>query len=355
MVYECVPLTESASAALSENISTYQLLIDTGAASGECAGILDVGYLRSAHQRRQRIIEAAGSASLDGRPTTPERLYSWLGDVPLQAQPNLGAEAYAAEMFAALNDVGATAFRDEAVELAERARVKVGRDVLGGAGILFGGRDSITSESRAAYAIFLRGILGPAEPALSPFLGGAEAAARRSAGAFDRYMAERLAKAARRSLVAARTLRSGLAAANLMLARDRSSSHIRSITELLFAGHPLSVSSAAKIFDISRLAARKHLLRLERDGLVEAASRGKTGVVYVARDGLMTFQAPAPSPRLPPKPTSRLAVSTGTPLTVEERARLDAVADDVAERVRDLDRLLLRLSLPAGKDPVSRG
>ena len=340
---------------MSDNISMYQLLIDAGAASGECAGILDIAYLRSAHQRRQRIAEAAGSASLDGRPTTPERLYSWLGDVPLQAQANLGAEGYAGEVFAALNDVGSTALHQDAVELAEQVRSRVGRDVLGGAGFLLGGRESITVESRVALAIFLRGILGAAEPALSPLLRGAEAAGRRGAIAFDRYMAERLAKAARRSLMGARTLRAGLAAANLALARDRSSSHVRSIVELLFAGHPLSISSTAKIFGISRLAARKHLLRLERDGLVDAASRGKTGVVYVARDGLMTFQPPAPSPRAALKQTSRLAVSTGTPLTADERARLEAVADDVAERVRDLDRLLLRLS-PAGPiGPVSRG
>lgn len=351
MVYERVSGDRINERSVSENISIYQLLIDAGAASGECAGILDIGYLRRAHQRRQRITEAAGSASLDGRPTTPERLFGWLGDVPLEAQANLGAEGYAGEIFAALNEAGATALRDEATDLAERARARVGRDILGGAGFLLGGRESITAESRVAFAIFLRGILGPAEPALSPFLGGAEAAGRRGARVFDRYMAERLAKAARRSLVGARTLRAGLAAANLVLAKDRSSSHVRSIAELLFAGHPLSISTAAKIFGISRLAARKHLLRLERDGLIEAASRGKTGVVYVARDGLMTFQPPAPSPRRSNKPTSRLAVSTGTPLAAEERARLETVADDVAEKVRDLDRLLLRLSLSGLREP----
>lgn len=52
--------------------------------------------------------------------------------------------------------------------------------------------------------------------------------------------------------------------------------------------------------------------------------------------------------------TSRLAVGTGKPLSTEERARLDAVADDVAARVRDLDDLLLRLS-PLDPAPVSRG
>jgi hypothetical protein len=328
---------------LIENISIYQLVMDAGAACGECAGILDLDYLRSAHQRRQRITEAAGSATLDGRPTTPERLYAWLGDIPLQAQPNLGAEGYAAEVFSALSDDSKSALHDEATALAEGARAKVGRDVLGGAAHLLAKRDSITAESRIAFAVFLRRVLGPAEPALSPFLGGAEAAGRHGAAAFDRYMAERLSKAARRSLVAGRTLRAGLAAANLILAKDRASSYVREILELLFAGHPLSVSSAARIFGISRLAARKHLLRLEKDGLAEAVSRGKIGVVYVARDGLMTFQS-APSPSPAARVTSRLAVSTSKPISVEERARLDTVAEDVAARMRDLDQLLLRLA-----------
>ena len=47
-----------------------------------------------------------------------------------------------------------------------------------------------------------------------------------------------------------------------------------------------------------------------------------------ARDGLMTFQ-PAPSPSPSARVTSRLAVSTGNPISAEERARLDIVADDV--------------------------
>lgn len=335
---------------MSENTSTYQLLIDAGAACGESAGILDIGYLRAAHQRRQRIAEAAGSASLDGRPTTAERLYSWLGDVPMQAQANLGAEGYAAGIFAGLNGGARSELHNEASALVEHVRAKVGRDVLGGGAHLLAGKDSITAESRLAFALFLRGVLGPAEPALSPFLGGAEAAGRRGAAAFDRYLAERLAKAARRSLVGARALRDGLAAANLVLAKDRASSHVREVAELLFAGHPLSISSAARIFKISRLAARKHLLRLERDGLAEPASRGKTGVVYVARDGLMTFQS-APSPRTLAKPSSRLSVATGKPLSADERVRLEAVADDVAARMQDLDRLLERLSPRAVRQP----
>ena len=289
-------------------------------------------------------MEAAGSAALDGRPATPERLYAWLGEVPIEAQANLGAESYAAGIFAALNNSGSgNPLAEAAADLAANVASRVGRDVLAGAAALLAGRDSITPESRVALALHLRGTLGAAEPALSPSLGGAEAAAKRGAAVFDRYMAERLAKASRRALSSARTLRSGLAAANSLLAKDRASSHIREISELLFAGHPLSISSAAKIFGISRLVARKHLLRLEGDGLAEAASRGKTGVVFVARDGLMTFQRP-PAPRTSVMATSRLAISAGKPLSADERARLDAVADDVAARMRDLDRLLQRLS-----------
>jgi hypothetical protein len=84
------------------------------------------------------------------------------------------------------------------------------------------------------------------------------------------------------------------------------------------------------------------LVRLERDGFAEAVGRGKTGVVYIARDGLMTFAQAGPAPA--PKATSRLAVSTGKPLSPVERARLDAVTDDVASRMRDLDRLMARLA-----------
>lgn len=330
---------------MDDKSSIYQLLVEAGAACGETAGILDIAYLRSAHQRRQRVIEAAGSASLDGRPTTPERLFAWLGDVPLQAQANLGAEGYASEVFVSLGDGGANqALGREAADLAETARARAGRDPLAGAAFLFRGKDAVTPASRIALSLFLRRLLGPAEPALSPLFPGIEAAAKRPVAAFDGYMADRLARASRRALANARTLRAGLAAANSTLSKDRSSSHVRDIAELLFAGHPLTISSAARIFRISRLAARKHLLRLDRDGVAEPVSRGRTGVVYIARDGLMTFHPPAPSPRASSKATSRLAVSTGKPLTAEERGRLEAVADDVAERVRDLDRLLLRLS-----------
>jgi hypothetical protein len=261
----------------------------------------------------------------------------------MQAQANLGAEGYAGEVFIALGDGEATLpLGREATQLADSARARVGRDPLAGAAFLFRGKDAITPASRAAYSIFLRRVLGPAEPALSPFFMGIEAAAKRSAGAFDAYMADRLARASRRALASARTLRSGLAAAYATLGKTRSSSHVLPIVEQLFAGQPLTVASASRIFGISRLAARKHLVRLEGEGLAEAVSRGKTGIVYVARDGLMTFGQASPSP--PPKATSRLAVLTGKPLSLEERARLDAVTDDVASRMRDLDRLMARLA-----------
>ncbi len=261
----------------------------------------------------------------------------------MQAQANLGAEGYASEVFIALGDGEPTLpLGREAVQLADTARTRVGRDPLAGAAFLFRGKDAITPASRVAYMIFLRRILGPAEPALSPLFMGIEAAAKRSAGAFDGYMADRLAKASRRALASARTLRSGLAAAYATLGKARSSSYILSVAEQLFAGHPLTIASASRIFGISRLAARKHLVRLEAEGLAEAVGRRKTGIVYVARDGLMTFGLASTSPA--PRATSRLAVSTGKPLSPEERARLDAVTDDVAGRVRDLDRLLARLA-----------
>jgi hypothetical protein len=328
---------------LEEKSSLYQLLVEAGAACGEAAGILDIAYLRRAHQRRQRIVEAAGSASLDGRPTTAERLFAWLGDVPIQAQANLGAEGYAGEVFIALGDDEPTLpLAREAAELADTARARVGRDPLAGAAHLFRGKDAITPASRVAYIMFLRRVLGPAEPALSPLFHGIEAAAKRPVGAFDNYMADRLARGSRRALTGARTLRAGVAAAYATLGKTRSSSHILPVVEQLFAGQPLTIASTSRIFSISRLAARKHLVRLERDGFAEAVGRGKTGVVYIARDGLMTFAQAGPAPA--PKATSRLAVSTGKPLSPVERARLDAVTDDVASRMRDLDRLMARLA-----------
>jgi hypothetical protein len=326
-----------------EKSSLYQSITEAAFACGETAGILDISYLRSAHQRRQRILEAAGSASLDGRPTSPERLFAWLGDIPIQAQANFGAEGYAAELFSILvSPKRAHPLAVEAERLAEDARVYAGRDPLAGAARLFRGRDAITAGSRTAYSIFLRGVLGPAEPALSPVFKGLEAAAQRSGSVFDCFIADRLAKGSRQALANARTLRAGLAAAYSVLGKARSSSHVHPIAELLFAGHPLTIATASKIFRISRLAARKHLLRLEQDGLAEPAVRRKSGMVYVARDGLMTFGQSTPSPTR--KQSSRLAVRTSQPLSSDERDRLATVTDAVAARMHDLDRLLSRLA-----------
>ena len=324
-------------------LSIYQSLVDFGAACGESAGILDVPYLRAAHQRRQRIIEAAGSAALDGRPTSPERLFSWVSDIPLVGQPNLGAEGYAARL---LRLLGRPASSDplaaEARDLAEAVRAKADRDAVAAAVLLFRAPDSITPVSRAAYHLYLRGCLGPAEPALSPLFNGLAKAARRPAAVFDSYIADRLAKASRRSLSNARTLRAGLATVYAVLGGARSSSKVHGIAELLFAGHPLNVSKATKLFSVSRLVARKHLLRLEHDGLAERATRSKSGAIFVARDGLMTFGQAVGTPL--PRDSGPLNVGGINPLTSEHRSRLEAISDDIAERMRDLDSLLDRLS-----------
>jgi len=329
-----------------EKPSIAQKLIEIGAACGETAGILDISYLRTAHQRRQRIIEAVGSAAVDGRSTTQERLYAWLSEIPIQAQANLGAESYAAELFGVLaNPEMPSPLAREAQDLAATARSRAGRDPLAGAAILFRGRDAVTTASRAAYALFLRHALGPGEPSPSPMFMGIEAAARRPARVFDAYVTERLSKASRRALANARTLRGAVATVYTVLGKARTSSHVHAIAELLFAGHPLSIASASRIFRISRLAARKHLIRLERDGVAELATRRKSGLVYIARDGLMTFNQAGLVPA--PKATSRLAVTTGKPLSADERARLNAVTDDVAGRIHDLDRMLARLNAKA--------
>ena len=326
-----------------QEVSLYQQLIDAGASCGEAAGILDIPYLRAAHQRRQRIIEAAGSATLDGRPTTTERLFAWLGDIPIVAQANLGAEGYAADLFRLLikQDLS-DPFGIEVRDLADAARAKAGRDPLLAAAFLFRGQDAVTQASRAAYFLFLRGALGAAEPAMSPSFNGLAAAARRPSAEFDRYIADRLARAGRRALANAKALRFGLAAAYSVLGTARSSSRVHAIAELLFAGHPLSIARASRLFHISRLAARTHLVRLERDGIAERATRSKTGVIYVARDGLMTFGQVTPAP--PPKDSSRLVVNAGKPLSADERARLEAASDDVAARMQELDSLLQRLN-----------
>jgi hypothetical protein len=321
-----------------------QWLIEAAYSCGEIAGILELSYLRSAHQRRQRILEAVGSAAIDGRSTTSERLFAWLGEIPIPAQANLGAEGYAAELFWVLSaPEGASPLAQEARELADRARSQADRDPLVGAAVLFRGRDAITPASRAAYCLFLRHALGPGEPAMSPLFFGLEAAARRPAPVFNAFVAERLSKASGKALGNARTLKMAITAMYSVLGGIRSSSSVHAIAELLFAGHPLSFASAGRIFKISRLAARKHLLRLERDGLAQLANRRKSGRVYIARDGLMTFSQATPYP--PPKSLARLVVPPIKPLSTEDRTRLEVVSEEVSDRMRELDRLLARLSV----------
>jgi hypothetical protein len=117
-------------------------------------------------------------------------------------------------------------------------------------------------------------------------------------------------------LAGVRTLRSGLAAAYATLGKSRSFSHILPIAEL-FAGHPLTIASVSRIFGISRLVERKHLVWLEAEGLAEAMGRRKTGIVYVARDGLTTFcqasTSPAPKrlPGLQSRPASLCRLRNG--------------------------------------------
>jgi hypothetical protein len=322
-----------------------QQLIEAGAAFGETTGLLDAAYLRQAHQRRQRIIEAVASAELDGRSTTPERLYAWLADIPIEARANLGGEGYAAALFQVL-----AAKRPEGTE-AEAARLLLAQarraadgDPIEAAAALFRGREAVTATSRLAYWLFLRDAFGPAEPPISRFLYGLQAATQRSRGEFDRFMAGALYKAARQALGAARTLRGAVQSARAALARDRANSRIHGIADLLYGGHPLSYVEAARIFGISRVAAREHLMRLKSLSLAEIATRRKTGHIFVARDGLMTFAAP-PLPA-PAKSSGRLAAAKPMPLTDEDRARMDAVADDVAARMADLDRMLARLKNP---------
>jgi hypothetical protein len=322
-----------------------QQLVEAGRACGEIAGLLDVSYLRQAHQRRQRIIEAVASAELDGRSTTPDRLYSWLSDIPIEGRANLGGDPYAAALFRLLASArGDGPEGEDARMLLVRARREAGEDPIEAAAVLFRGRDSITSTSRLAYALFLRKPFGPAEPPISRFLYGLQAAAQRPRPDFDRFMATALHKGANQALTAARTLRLAVQNARVALAGDRVSSRIHAIADLLYAGHPLSYVEAARIFHISRVAARDHLLRLQTLGLAEIATRRKSGHIFVARDGLFTFAAPPL--RAVYRPATRLAATSLTPLSAEDRARLEEVADDVADRMADLDRLLSRLAVP---------
>ena len=319
-----------------------QQLIEAGAAFGEIAGLLDASYLRQAHQRRQRIIEAVASAELDGRSTTPERLYSWLADIPIEARANLGGESYAAALFRVLASKRSEAAEaDGARSLLARARRAAEGDPIEAAAALFRGREAVTATSRLAYWLFLRDAFGPAEPPISRFLYGLQAAAQRPRAEFDPFVAGALHKGARQAVGAARTLRGAVQSARGALAGDRTSSRIHAIADQLYAGHPLSYAEAARIFGISRVAAREHLMRLKSLGLAEIATRRKTGHIFVARDGLMTFAAP-PLPATV-KQSARLVASKPMPLTDEDRARMEAVADDVAARMADLDRMLARL------------
>jgi hypothetical protein len=156
-------------------------------------------------------------------------------------------------------------------------------------------------------------------------------------------MARSLAKAASQSLAAATALRTAIVSARFALKDDRQTSRIHPIADLLFAGHPLSQAEAARIFKISRLAARTHLLRLVALGAAEPATRSKTGQIYVARDEIMTFAAPPRFSRRAPTPKPALNVSPGKPLTEVERQRIDAATDEVFARMAELDRMLERL------------
>ena len=75
------------------------------------------------------ISENPGSGRLCGdqwpESTTPERLFAWLADIPIQAQPNLGAEGYAAELFRVLAQPEPSgALARETYDLAAVARSK---------------------------------------------------------------------------------------------------------------------------------------------------------------------------------------------------------------------------------------
>jgi hypothetical protein len=156
-------------------------------------------------------------------------------------------------------------------------------------------------------------------------------------------MARALARAAAQSLSGATSLRQAVLSARTALKGDRQSSRIHAIADLLFAGHPLSQAEAARIFKLSRLAARTHLLRMVKLGLAEPATRRKSGQIYIARDEVMTFAAPPPPPRVASAKGASLKVSLGQPISLEERQRIDAASDEVSARMGELDRMLARL------------
>jgi len=321
-----------------------QNLIGAGRACGEVAGILDAGYLRPAHQLRQRIREAAASAQLDGRETAPERLYSWLSDIPLAAYSNLGGEAYAAEIFQALQSPRSSSLAQDAGGLARQASREADGDPVEAAAFLFRGRDRVHAASRLAYSLYLRGLFGPAEPAMSAAWSGLQRAAQQPRAQFDAQIGRALAKSCREASAAAAALVKAVVTMHGALATDRRTSRVHAIADLLFAGHPLSQVEAARLFGISRLAARTHLLKLTELGLAEIATRRKIGQIFVARDGIMTFAAAGPSPgRLgASKPVSRLTAVAREPITPEQRARLNAATEEVALRMGELDQMLAR-------------
>jgi len=338
--------------------SLNQDLVAAGRACGEIAGILNVGYLQAAHQRRQRIREAAASAQLDGRETTPERLYSWLSNIPLTAYGNLGGEAYAAEIFQALQTPRNSDLAQEAGGLAEQAKVQAGGDPIEGAAVLFRGRDRVHAASRLAYSLYLRTIFGSAEPAVSDASAGLQTAAHLPRAQFDVRMGRVLARSCGQASAAAAALLKSVAIVQRALAGDRRTSRIHAVADLLFAGHPLAQAEAARLFGISRLAARTHLLRLAKLGLVEVATRRKYGQIFVARDGIMTFALPthpqdvATANKVP----GRLKVTVPAPMTAEERSRLDAATEEVALLMGEMDQLLARFKARPSEDKaVSRG
>jgi hypothetical protein len=311
-------------------------------AAGETCGILDNPYLRAAHQRRQRILEAASSAALDGRPTEPERLYAFLGDIPLRASRHVWGEEDAAKIFHALIDPPASELGREARAILAGATSQAGDDFLALAGVIFRGHEGNTAAGRLALALALRKLAGAAEPAMSAVLHGLQAACRRPLPAFEEFVSTAFYKACVQSRDRARALRASVAASLSALKNDRADSRIHGIAALLFAGHPLTYAGAAARFGITDTAAVEHVSRLVELGLAEAAVRRKTGQVFIARDGVMTFNAPAsPAPKLA---KSRLRVSLPSPLTPEDRERLAAASDEVAADIAELDRVLARFS-----------
>jgi hypothetical protein len=327
-----------------KNIPTYQKLMDAGLACGETAGILDSAYLRQAHQRRQRLIEAATSSELDGRPTSPERLFAFLGDVPVQASRHLFGEEHAAQLFHALTNPGASELGREALGLIGDAEAS-GDGLLSNTVTLLRRGEGNTAATRLALTLMVRKALGPAEPALSGFLHGLQAAMQRSTGAVEDFLSMAIYKASLQSRDNARTLRAAVVSSLIALKDDRADSGIHAIAALLLAGHPLTYGAAAAKLDMSRAAAVEHITRLVNLGLVEPATRRKTGQAFIARDGVLTFQPPAPPPSRNKGQDWRPSgakLPLPIPLTEEQRARIEAVSDDVASRIEDLDRLLRR-------------